>query len=309
METWKIRATQAVSRFVPFVPLVRALVRYLPLAPRTRVWNRLCDGKLVRLHHRFNVRTEYGYFLGDSYDQLSQFVYYFGAWEPAISRLIGERLTAGRTFVDVGANTGWYTLLAANKVGPTGRVVAIEASPANFSWLKKNVDNNRLENVRLVNQAVWSEESSLALFQGPNFHSGVSTVVHSFAKQKGCKPAGTVRAQPLSAILSPQEISTLQVLKIDVEGAELEVVRGFEQVLDSTPDDLEIFLELNPDQYDVDNLLEPFRKRGFRAWLLRNDYSFDFYLRSRTGEKRLELHELLAIPDRQSDVLLTRSRP
>jgi FkbM family methyltransferase len=309
METRKIRATQFLSRFIPFVPLVRALVRYLPQPLRATIWNRLCSGKLVRLHHCFTVRTEYGLFSGDAYDMLSQFVYYFGGWEPEVSELISERLRPGQTFVDVGANTGWYTVLAAGKVGPSGRVAAIEASPANCLWLKKNVAKNGLANVRLVNEAAWSTEADLSLFQGPDCHSGVSTVVPSFAELKSCEMSGAIHARPLAALLSPEEISTLRVLKIDVEGAELEAIRGLEPVLDSTPYDMEVFLELNPTEYDVDELLRPFRERGFRAWIIPNEYLPSHYLSYSRSERRNRLEELLVIPDRQIDVLLTRARP
>jgi len=291
------------------IPLVRALVRYGPFDLRTTIWNRIDNTPFVKLPHCFTVGTGYGSFSGDSLDIIPMCVYYFGQWEPEISQLIEQRLRPGDTFVDVGANTGWYTLLAAHTVGPTGRVVAIEASPTNFLRLKENVADNRLGNVRLVNEAVWNSEAFLSFFQGPPSNSGVSTVLPSFAEPRGCAPAGRIRAWPLPELLSPDEMAALRILKIDVEGAEREVLQGLEPVLDSLPDDLEIFLELTPTEYNVDDLLRPLRKRGFRAWIIPNPYSWEFYLNFSALRRRDNYQELLGIPEDQVDVLLSRTGP
>lgn len=296
--------------FVPMIPLVRALVRYGPSDLRTAIWNYIGHTRLVGLPHRFTVDTEYGQFSGDSSDMLSKYVYYFGRWEPEITHLIRQRLEPGRTFVDVGANLGWYTILAANAVGPTGRVVAIEASPANCLWLKENVKNNQLNNVRLVNEAVWSSQCFLPLFQGPPNHSGITTVVPSFAeRRRGCEMAGQIHARPLSELLNSDEIATLRVLKIDVEGAEREVLVGLEPLLDSVPDDLEIFLELNPTEYDVGRLLTPIRKRGFRVWTIPYQFRPEYCLKYQAFKLQNNLEELVETPKQQVDVLISRNRP
>lgn len=305
-ERRKARVAQA---FAPFIPLVRALVRYGPSGLRTSIWNQIGRTRLVGLPHRFTVDTDHGRFSGDSSDLLSRYVYYFGQWEPEVSRLIRHRLGPGRTFVDVGANLGWYTLLAASAVGPAGRVVAIEASPANFVRLKENVSNNQLGNVRLVNEAVWSSEAMLSFFQGPSSHCGVSTVVPSFAERRSCELAGQVRARPLPELLSAEELSTLRILKIDVEGAEREVLLGMEPILDAVPEDLEIFIELNPAEYDVEDLLHRIRNRGFRVWAIPYQYEPEYCLNFSTRKRNDTFDELLETPKQQVDVLVSRVCP
>lgn len=292
------------------MPLVRALVRYGPSPLRTAIWDHIGRTRLVGLPHRFTVGTEYGRFTGDASDLLSRYVYYFGQWEPEVTRLIKQRLGLGDTFVDVGANLGWYTLLAADSVGATGRVVAIEASPMNFLWLKENVNNNRIENVRLINEAVWSSQALLSLFQGPPQHSGISTVVPSFAERhRGYEKAGQIRARPLPELLNEDEIATLRVLKIDVEGAEGEVLLGLEPMLDSVPDDLEVFVELNPAEYDVDHVLLPIRRRGFRAWIIPYQFNPEYCLSYSAPQQRDNFEELLQTPKKQVDVLISRTQP
>jgi FkbM family methyltransferase len=294
--------------FAPFIPLVRTIVRYGPPNVSTAIWNHIGHTRLVGLPHRFTIDTEHGRFTADSSDMLGRYIYYFGQWEPEISFLMRQRLRPGDTFVDVGANLGWYTLLAAHAVSTAGRVVSIEASPENFSCLKQNVRSNHLENVRLVNEAVWSSQCRLPLFQGPRNHSGISTVMPSFAaSHRGCEKACEINARPLSELLTPQEISTLRILKIDVEGAECEAFLGLEPILDSVPENLEIFVELNPAEYDIDRLLLPIRKRGFRAWIIPYQYKPEYCLNYSAPQQADKFQELIDTPQRQVDVLLSRT--
>jgi FkbM family methyltransferase len=305
-EHWKARVAKG---FTPFIPLVRAIVRYGPVRLRRSVWHQIGRTRLVGISHRFSVGTEYGHFTGDSSDLLSRYVYYLGQWEPDITHLIRQRLRSGDTFVDVGANTGWFTLLAANAVGPSGRVVSIEASPSNFLRLKDNVASNRLKNVRLINEAVWSSPSFLSLFQGPPSHSGVSTVVSTFAQRRHCKLTTRIPARPLPDLLTPDEIASLRVLKIDVEGAEREVLMGLEPMLDAIPENLEIFLELNPAEYAVEPLLRPLRNRGFRVWIIPDQYQSEYCLNYSTIDRQLDFEELLEAPKQQVNVLVSRTHP
>jgi FkbM family methyltransferase len=305
-EHWKARVAKG---FTPFIPLVRAIVRYGPLRLRKTVWHQIGHTRLVGISHSFSVGTDYGRFTGDSSDMLSRYVYYLGHWEPDITQLIRARLQPGDTFVDVGANIGWFTLLAAAAVGPAGRVVAIEASPSNFLRLKENVGCNRFNNVRLINEAAWSSPGFLSLFQGPPSHSGVSTVVPTFAQRRHCKLAVQIPARPLSDLLTPHEIGSVRVLKIDVEGAEREVLLGLERVLDVMREDLEIFLELNPTEYDVDPLLRPLRRRGFRIWIIPDQYQSEYCLNYPVPLRRVDFQELLGEPKQQVNVLVSRAHP
>src|SRR5579862_5556321 len=143
MRSWKDSIVHCLT------PSVRAALRYAPSeAARRFLWNHLGRGRLDRRSYRFNIGTKYGRFSGDTSELLCRRVYYFGSWEPTISDLIDQRLESGHTFVDVGANAGWYTVLAGHRVGETGRVVAIEASDATFKRLEGNVSMNGLSNVR-----------------------------------------------------------------------------------------------------------------------------------------------------------------
>ncbi|MEM6996443.1 MAG: FkbM family methyltransferase, partial [Myxococcota bacterium] len=84
---------------------------------------------------------------------LSETLWRTGTWEALQTKALLERLEPGDTFVDVGANLGYYTVLAAKKVGPSGRVFAFEPDPESFALLKRNVDRNGLTNITAENKA------------------------------------------------------------------------------------------------------------------------------------------------------------
>ena len=145
-----------------------------------------------------------------------------GVWEPVLTRWLEARLSPGDTFIDVGANVGYFSILASRLVGPNGSVVAIEASPTIFGRLERGLRSNRLENVRAVHAVVASEEGSQMVYLGPDWHTGL-TATHL---EPELTPESEVRAAALPALLTPGELGRARFMKIDVEGAESDVIAG-----------------------------------------------------------------------------------
>src|SRR5262249_7527682 len=83
----------------------------------------------------------------ESTDHLQLFVYYFGTFEPHCLRYLKSCAGEGATILDVGANIGVYTLEGSLAVGPSGRVIAIEAAPSHAEALRKNIQRNGMTNV------------------------------------------------------------------------------------------------------------------------------------------------------------------
>ncbi len=128
--------------------------------------------------------------------------YWLGTYEPLVQKTIAEALSPGDTFFDVGAACGFHTLIGARAVGGTGRVIAIEADPANAADLEAQVELNRFDNVEVVRKVVAADLSELwsRTDGGPVTPTTIDQLTHDF--------------QPPTLI------------KIDVEGLELEVLRG-----------------------------------------------------------------------------------
>lgn len=168
----------------------------------------------------------------------------YGMYERGLVTWLRKSLRAGDVFVDVGANVGWFTLVAARSVGPTGRVVAIEADPRTYALLLENITMNYVgARVETHNVAVWDEETTLTLHQSERFF-GNSTVV-PFGKwyheeYSDSFTEVTVPAIRLESILKGEVV---RAMKLDIEGAEGAALAGLGSELRSIET---LLLEINP---------------------------------------------------------------
>ncbi len=134
--------------------------------------------------------------------------------------------------VDVGAHIGSYTIVSSKKVGQFGKVVAIEADPNNFDMLNQNIQLNKLTNVVSLNCAAYSKEDRLKLFLPTSGKTADSefTKYNTIMSQRaqGKQNFVEVSANTLDTLLKQNGINQENVnwIKIDVEGAELEVLKG-----------------------------------------------------------------------------------
>jgi len=135
------------------------------------------------------------------------------------------------TFVDVGANDGYYTLFAARRVGSTGRVVAVEPSSRERVNLKRNIARNRLDNVAIVPAALGSTcgVADLRLAQG--VHSGHNTLGKFAHDGVQAERFQRVDLETLDKVASDLGLGGVDFVKIDVEGAEASVIYGARHVL------------------------------------------------------------------------------
>jgi FkbM family methyltransferase len=164
----------------------------------------------------------------------------------------------GDIVVDVGAHMGKYTIIASKRVGANGKVIAIEAHPGNYEMLNRNIKLNGLTNVTTLNYAVYSKESKIKLFL-PDEESGY-TMHHSVMfnylsskyplQGKDNEKFIEVNANTLDNLLQKNGIPHVNWIKIDVEGAEFEVLKGSADIL-SISKDISLLIEVhNPSDID-----------------------------------------------------------
>jgi len=132
-------------------------------------------------------------------------------------------LSAGMTVIDVGAHQGRYAIQFSRHVGETGLVVAVEPEPRNLELLSRNLELNGIHNVRAIRAACWSCRDSLQFSRGNTLD--VSRVSKSTEKN------GDLIGLPLDDLVEELALRRVDQLKIDVEGAELEVLEGGRKVL------------------------------------------------------------------------------
>jgi FkbM family methyltransferase len=183
----------------------------------------------------------------DPYDLVSRKILEEGVWEPKSIQAVADHLSPSGSFIDVGAHVGYYSLKAATMVGPNGHVISIEPNPQTLPKLRANIDASEAHAVSVWPVACAQSESTLQFYAAPESNTGESSLSKENASQEGSAPvAYTVQARPLDAIVKEAKLDRVDVIKIDVEGAEFEVLKGAAKTLDDFRPVL--IIELMPNQ-------------------------------------------------------------
>lgn len=165
----------------------------------------------------------------DLQDGMQRSLYYSGSWEQNFTACLSRYLSEGSVFVDIGANIGYYTILAALRVGQTGHVYSFEPNPKAFSYLQENVALNRLNNVSLQNVALGDSNTTghLKLCLG---QLGLSRLITDNADDDDLVSVPIIT---LDAWLQgyDEQAPKVDVMKIDAEGAEMLILQGGHQLL------------------------------------------------------------------------------
>jgi FkbM family methyltransferase len=154
--------------------------------------------------------------------------------EPNLEKIVFLSLVRrGDTVIDIGANTGYYTLLFSHLVGVRGSVHAFEPVPPTFARLQAYMQRAGPGNVVLNNQALADEEKETALYLPGGDHGQAALTAHTFGSWTAEASVQTYpcRATTLDAYVATREVGALSFVKCDVEGAELLVLRGARQAI------------------------------------------------------------------------------
>ena len=166
-----------------------------------------------------------------------------GRYEVSKHRAILSMLNPESTFIDVGGNKGDFSLLAAKIVGGKGRVLAFEPEPENCRWMRKSIELNGYKNIQLYEVALADRigHAQLHLGEGSGFHSIISGLKN---RDRG---AVTVETTTLDSFLEDTGLDsqTIDMIKIDVEGAEMRVLRGASGML-SAVEHLVLLMDIHP---------------------------------------------------------------
>ncbi len=163
-----------------------------------------------------------------------------GVWEEYETELFKRNLRLGDTVIDVGANIGYHTLIAAEIVGNNGQVYAFEPDPKNFGILKRNVEVNGYKNVTLVNKALSNKNGVGKLFLSEEDNHGDFRIFGSDDDRKSVD----IELIKLDSFFGSR-IPKINVIKMDVQGAEALVFKGASRTLKSNKR-LKVFTEFWP---------------------------------------------------------------
>jgi len=251
------------------VRLAARVIRCLPLG-RYRLIHWLACRPPPAFEMRLPERLGGASFRCNLRDAIAREVCFTGLYEPQETALVQAFLRPGMTFVDVGANWGYFTLLAAHLVGSSGRVVSLEPDPRLFASLTDNLTRNCLSQVTALPLAAADKSGILTLagYQESGENWGLSRIT-SVNPGSGV-PSFQVAATALDDLLDEPGLDIIDLMKIDIEGAEGFALKGLARSL-ARQRVKRLLLELHPDQlaeheHSLEGMLEKLEGAGYQAW-------------------------------------------
>jgi FkbM family methyltransferase len=162
-------------------------------------------------------------------DFVGYHIYVRGYYEASIVRVIKDMLEPGMTFFDIGAHFGQYTLIASAKVDEKGIVHAFEPGPQQMGYLQYNIDLNNRNNVKLNSLALSNSSGEVQFAIGPKANLGASHLA------KPGEDSISVHSITLDDYCDENAVRKIDIMKIDVEGAEKFVLDGGRRILTMSP--------------------------------------------------------------------------
>ena len=229
----------------------------------------------------------------DIRESIQQILYFMGYYEAIETYFISQLVKKDQVVVDAGANLGYYSLVMANLVGSGGKVHSFEPVPGNYSNLQNNIALNNFQNIIAANNlGLWHQQETLEFAiadeTADNFGS------YSAGTKSGTGNSIKCETTTLDSYFAENSISQFDLLKMDIEGAELNALKGAMGVLEK----FKPYIVLEVCEYtckrfgyepnDIWNLLKPL---GYKIKRIGN-----------TSEKCLDLNDFSGIY--QANVLL-----
>jgi FkbM family methyltransferase len=221
--------SDSIFEMVAFSPATKVLARHLPVRGGARI--------VLEAYGRTNIRPEstiatsiFGDIFNVDFNSFLEWqVWAFGTYEAELGRLLGAIISQNENCIDVGANIGIHTIRMAKSVGSGGNVIAIEADAGLSNRLKANVELNSLTNVNVVQVAAAAVDGEVVTLNRPEDEDSnkarASLIRHMYLTGK----SQSVRTVTIDNAANGREID---FIKIDVEGAEIDVLRGATETID-----------------------------------------------------------------------------
>ncbi len=199
-----------------------------------------------------------------SYMDLALFRQYlkYGEYEKETTKYLRNSLNPGETFVDVGANSGYYSLLASSIVGEYGMVLAFEPYKDAFRRLIKNIQINEANNVKAFNMALSSFDGT-----GTLNISGSSDGLNSLKTIPLTKDNIKIEVKKFDSVFTFKR--NVDVIKIDAEGSELDIIMGASDSITKNKD-LRIIFEINRKSQESQSTIDKLRASGFISFTMEN---------------------------------------
>jgi FkbM family methyltransferase len=205
---------------------------------------------------------------------------FLGIYEPELLPVLRRHLRPGGVFVDVGANVGYVSALAAGLVGPEGEVHAFEPVPRYFERLAHLPGDNPRHTIVVNRCALGERPDTLDIVVTGRRNMGANSMVAGLVDPAEAAEVVKVQIVRLDAYLAQHDIRRLGLVKVDTEGFEFHVLRGLEGFLRRTGRRPPLYVEITPAAYPLlglrlDDLAALLRDYGYRATTTEGDAAVD----------------------------------
>lgn len=194
-------------------------------------------------------------------------------YERETTILFNKIIKPGMVIIDIGAHIGYYTTLFSKLTGADGKIYAFEADIDNFKLLKKNI--NKYKNINIYNIAIADKNGRIDFYKVKN-----STGCHSIIKANNAVKT-SVQATTLDNFMVENNINQIDIIKIDIEGAEPLAFQGMKKLFNKNKN-LSIVMEFSPDSFnenqpDPAEFLNNLNKQGFKIFqIIKNGKTLPF---------------------------------
>jgi len=175
--------------------------------------------------NQFNLKI----FLNAKDRVISPFIKRHKMWDPFQTKVFCQEIKNGNVVIDIGANVGYYSMLASKLVGSKGLVLAFEPEESNYRLLKKNIRVNGLKNVRTYQLAVSDNSGTATLYKCSKNHGD-----HRLYNSGDGRKENTVRTVSLDDFMD-NKVKKVDFIKMDIQGWELKVLRGMKRTITRNP--------------------------------------------------------------------------
>jgi FkbM family methyltransferase len=202
-------------RRIPFIGKILHRLSHQVLPPDQKIWVQVEAGPAQGVWFELNPRTGWNYVSGEA-DGLSQ-------------RVVADRLKPGDVFYDLGANNGLFTLIASRCVGDAGKVFSFEPDSIVAAQLRRNVERNGFHNVTVAEAGVWSTSGNVNFIPAEDSSPDRGTGRFVTTPAENGQKETSIKCVSLDDFVSNAPLPN--AIKCDVEGAEVEVLIGAENIL------------------------------------------------------------------------------
>lgn len=189
-------------------------------------------------------------FLDIQDEGISKTLFYRGVHEPLTTQWVKDELAEGMTVLDIGANLGYYVLLEASLIGEQGRIYAVEPVPKNYDILHKNLALNRVVNATTARLAISGESGQMAMRLTPQTNWAHLPHQHLDSERatsmlQNVQDTTQVQTMTLDEFVEKHGIECINFLRMDVEGYEIEIIKGGLDTL-SSHRPMKVLMEVHP---------------------------------------------------------------